>query len=121
MPLFSKMGRKQAFLVWGRSGEKPPALLLGPIVLIAIRSLHEYTIASVDAVHFAYAERARSPHGHPSQVDACRLERHCHLRSHQVAGLEAPHLLLAHLVAAREAFCRPVGATMLASACCLDP
>jgi hypothetical protein len=56
MPLFSKMGRKQAFLLWGRGGEKPPALVLGPFVLIAIRSLHEDTIASVDAVHLAHAE-----------------------------------------------------------------
>src|SRR5713101_2001711 len=115
------MGRKQAFLCWGTGGEKPPALLLGPCILIAIGSLHEDTIVRVDAVHFAHAERTRSPHSHPSQVDACRLEWCWHRRSHQVPGLEAPHLLLTHLVATRKAFCCPVGATMLASTCGLDP
>src|SRR5260370_18768551 len=75
IPLFSKMGRKQAFLMWGRGGVKPPTLLLSPLVLIAIPSLHEYTKASVDAINFAHAERARSPHCHTSSVDTCRLER----------------------------------------------
>src|SRR6266496_4516123 len=121
MPLFSKMGRKQAFLLRGRGREKPSALRLGPRVLIAVRSLYEETIASVDAVHVAHAERARSPHGHSSSVDACRLEWRWHHSSHQVAGLEASHLLPPHPVASREACCCPVGATMLSSAGGLDP
>src|SRR5438034_11513299 len=66
MPLFEKRGRKQAFLLRGRGREKPSALRLGPRVLIAVRSLYEETIASVDAVHLAHAERAGSPHGHSS-------------------------------------------------------
>jgi len=82
MPLFEKRGRKQAFLLRGRGREKPSALRLGPRVLIAVRSLYEETIASVDAVHVAHAERARSPHGHSSSVDACRLEWRWHHSSH---------------------------------------
>ena len=121
MPLFSKMGRKQAFLCWGRGGEKPLALLLGPCVLIAICPLHQDAIARVDAVNVAHAERARRPHGYTPSVDTCRLEWRWHRRSHHVSGLEAPHLLLTHLVASRKAFFCPVGATMLASARCLDP
>src|SRR6266567_3136601 len=105
------VGSRRSF-PWGRGGEQPPVLLLGKFVLIPICPLYQDTITRVDPVHFAHAERARSPHGHTTQVDTCRRERLWHLRS---------HLLLTHLVAAREAFCCPVGATMLASACCLDP
>ncbi len=121
MPLFRKMGRKQASLLWGRGGEKPSVLWLGLCIFIAIRSLHQEARARVDAVNAAHTERARSPHGHSSSVHACRLEWRWHHSYHQVAGLEAPHLLLTHPVAARKAFCCPVGATMLASARGFDP
>jgi hypothetical protein len=81
-------------------------------VVEPICSLKDPTKARWNALHLPYAKLPAGAHRDASSMRAAGGEPCRHGRSHPVARLDAPHLLVAHEIAAREATLVHVGATV---------
>jgi hypothetical protein len=85
-------------------------------VVEPICSLKDPTKARWNALHLAHAKLPAGAHRDASGMRAAGGEPCRHDRSHSVARLDAPHLLVAHEIAAREATLVHVGATVASPA-----
>ncbi len=109
MPLHACRGRKQAYLELAR---RKFSLLSCHCVVEPICSLKDPTKARWNALHLPHAKLPAGAHRDASGMRAAGGEPCRHDRSHPVARLDAPHLLVAHEIAAREATLVHVGATV---------
>ena len=120
------MGRKQAFLCWGRRRKRPlPSLpILRDGILISICTLYQVTILRIDSFDTPLVgldiEGASLAYLHPSDMDARGLEWGRDNCSDAVARLEPPHLLVPHQIPTWEPVLIPVRAAMAPSTCCHD-